>query len=771
VVVASTLLTSILGVTTQLAPLAQGLKAEYFSDESGASPAVASTLDSQPSTGHLVDAWQGSPPEVFSATWTGSIVALREGTYTLATVSDDGSSVFVDGRLVVDNGGRHGARLATGFIHLARGTHAVWIHYFQAGGAFHFEFLWARDGSRLEPVPAWALRPRAVRSYPRVLAAVLRDFSLAFSEWVWVGLLVLWCASAVGPQIARLRAFLERQGAWPSLGWILAGSLILNLAGIGWGLPGEWAGIELKPEYVLDGMSQHFSHGWFDFYPPFQYYVLTVAMSPVLLLSYLGRMSVDGAGVHTFIVVIFRLISVAAAAGTLIATFLCGTHAFGRRAGLFAAGIVGLTTPFLYYAKTANVDLPYLFWFALSLMFYVRLLDISRTEDYVLFAATATLAVCTKDQAYGLYLLAPPVIIQQMWRANRQAGRSHPLWRAVFDRRLATAAITAAVLFAACHNLLFNLTGFLKHVRLITGSGSVPYRMFEPTPAGRLELLRLTVHIIEVSLGWPLFLVSVSGLLVAAATPHLRRTATWLVLPVVSYYLGFIEVILYNYDRFVLPICLVLALFGGLALDVFVAESSRAARRATPSAFVLLGRPWRVAGVILVFAYTLLYAGTVDVLMLEDSRYAVEAWASTRVGREDLVGVTGLQEQRARLDNFSVVDVGDVAGLERERPLYFVLNADYALAVPPESSWGQLIGGLQHGSLGYRLVGRFRRESPWSWLPGAHPDLVGSRRETPVFSTLRNINPTIEVFRRDAPRASPPEAADLDRQRRDPAHP
>ena len=759
-VVASTLLTSILGVTNQLDPLEQGLKGEYFSDLSGASPAVASTLDSQPSTDRLVNAWHGSPPEVFSTTWTGSIVVLREGTYTLATVSDDGSSVFVDGRLVVDNGGNHGARLATGLVHLARGTHAVWIHYFQAGGPFHFEFLWARDGSRLEPVPAWALRPRTVRSYPRLLARVLRDLALALSEWVWVGILLLWCAWAVRPLVTRLKVFLERSGAWPALGWILAGSLILNLVGIGWGLPGSWVGDELKPEYVLDGMSQHFSHGWFDKYPPFQYYVLTVAMSPMLLLSYFGRISVDGPGVHTFMVVTFRLLSVAAAAGTLIATCLCGTRAFGKTAGLFAAGILGLTTPFLYYAKTANVDVPYLFWFALSLVFYLRLLDTPRTRDYVLFAATAALAICTKDQAYGLYLLAPPVIIQQIWRANRQAGLSHPLWRAICNGRLALASVTAAVLFVACHNLLFNLAGFLDHVRFLIGGGSKSFRMFEPTWAGYLELLRLTLHIVEVSLGWPLFLVSATGLLVAAATPRLRRMAIWLALPVASYYLGFINVILYNYDRFVLPICLVLALFGGLALDVFLTASSRAAGRATPSAFALLGRTWRVAGVILVFAYTLLYAGTVDVLMLKDSRYAVEAWASTHVGRGDLIAVTGLQEQRARLDDFSLVDVGDVAGLERERPLYFVLNADYALAVPPERPWGRLIGGLQHSTLGYRLVGRFRTGSPWPWLPGGHPDLVGTRQATPVFSTLRNIDPTIEVFRRDAPSESPPEAVD-----------
>ena len=759
-VVASTLLTSILGVTNQLDPLAQGLKGEYFSDLSGASPPVASTLDSQPSTDRLVEAWHGSPPEVFSATWTGSIVILREGTYTLATLSDDGSSVFVDGRLVVDNGGSHGARLATGLVHLDRGTHAVWIHYFQAGGAFHFEFLWARDGSPLGPVPAWALRPRAVRGYPRLLARVLRDLALALSEWVWVGLLLLWCAWAVRPLVTRLRVFLERSGAWPALGWILAGSLILNLAGIGWGLPGSWVPIELKPEYVLEGLSQHFSHGWFDAYPPFQYYVLTVAMSPVLLLSYLGRITVDGADVHTFTIVIFRLLSVAAAAGTLIATCLCGTQAFGKSAGLFAAGILGLTAPFLYYAKTANVDVPYLFWFALSLMFYLRLLDTSRTRDYLLFAATATLAVCTKDQAYGLYLLAPPAIIQQLWRENRQAGLAHPLWRAFLNRRLALAAITAAVLFAACHNLLFNFAGFMDHVRFLTGNGSTPYRMFEPTAAGRLELLRFTVYVIEVSLGWPLFLVSVTGLLVAAATPRLRRMAIWLVLPVVSYYLGFINVILYNYDRFVLPVCLVLALFGGLALDFFLTARGG-----------LSGRAWRVTGVILIFAYTLLYAGTVDVLMLGDSRYAVEDWANAHVGHDDFIAVTGLQEYRPRFDNLRWLDIGDVVTLERDRPLYFVLNADYAREVRPWTSWGKLIGGVQDGALGYRLVGRFRRSSPWPWLPGAHPDLVGPRQETPVYSTLRNINPTIDIFRRDGPRERPPEAVGRDRQRRDPARP
>ena len=734
-VVATTILTVILSVAHRLDPLAQGLHAEYFSNATWDSAATASRRESQPSTEHLVEAWHGSPPEVFSTSWTGSVIALRQGTYTFATASDDGSSVFIDGRLVVDNGGRHGTQVATGSVHLDRGAHALFIRYAQEGGAYDFNFLWARDGSRLEPVPAWALGPHRA-SLGRLTPTLLLDLSLVATEWLWVGFLLLAGAAAVWPWVSRMRAYVERHCAWSALRPIVAGSLALNLAGIWWGLPDSWVQNELTPTLLLDGVSQRFSHGWFDTYPPVHFFILTIATSPVLLLQFLGRVNISGLAGHTVMVVITRLVSVAAGAGTVIATCLCGSHAFGKRAGLFAAAIFAMVAPFIYYSKTANVDAPYLFWWAVSLVFYLRLLDRLRLQDFLLFAVTATLAVCTKDQAYALYLLAPLVIVHQMWRANRGAGFSRPFWRAVFDRRLAAAAIAAAVLFAVCQNLLFNSDGFLYHVRYITGSGSVPYRVFEPTGAGRLALLRLSLHLIELSMGWPLFLVCATGLLIAAATPRLRRTTAWLTVPVVSYYVGFINVILYNYDRFVLPVCLVLALFGGFALDAFLTSSRR-------------GRTWRTVAVTSVFAYSLLYAATVDVLMIEESRYAVERWMQTNVSIDDLVGVTGLLELLPRLDDFHCVAIGTVAELQRERPRYVVMNADYARAVSPDRPWGQLIAGLHHGTLGYRLVFRFRRDSPWPWLPGGHQDLVGPRQETVVFSILRNINPMIEVFQRD----------------------
>jgi hypothetical protein len=149
------------------------------------------------------------------------------------------------------------------------------------------------------PVPSWALRPHKIRSVLRLAARAALDRALALSEWVWVGLLVLAAASLARAGLVPLRRSLERIAEWPTLKWILAASLVLNVAGIWWGLPGSWVAIELKPQYIFDALSQHFSHGWYDAYPPVHFYLLTAAWSPLLLLSALDRLTFDSTAAYT----------------------------------------------------------------------------------------------------------------------------------------------------------------------------------------------------------------------------------------------------------------------------------------------------------------------------------------------------------------------------------------------------------------------------------------------------------------------------------------
>jgi hypothetical protein len=349
-------------------------------------------------------------------------------------------------------------------------------------------------------MPAWALTPRRAGFWAFALSAGLKR-TLAAVQWLWVASIVAAALALAWSWILKGRAWLEREQAWSALKWILAASLILNVAGVWWGLPGgSWAPDELTPTLVIGGATRGFSNGWFDRYPPFHYYMLTLAFSPLLLLERLGRVDLGAVTPYALLALIGRLVSVAAGVGTLLAIYTCGARAFGKRAGVLAAAMFAVVTPFVYYAKTANLDVPYLFWFALSMVCYLRLLDGLALRDFIGLAACATLAICTKDQAYGLYLLMPLAIVHRMWQANREAGERHPLWRALFDRRLRWAAIVALVLFACVHNVAFNARGFWEHVRFITGA-SETYRDFEPSLVGRIGLFRLTVDIIRMAWG------------------------------------------------------------------------------------------------------------------------------------------------------------------------------------------------------------------------------------------------------------------------------
>src|SRR5262249_36015700 len=122
-----------------------------------------------------------------------------------------------------------------------------------------------------------------------------------------------------------------------------------------------------------------------------------------------------------------------------------------------------------------------------------------------------------------------------------------------------------------------------------------------------------------------LLIASSVGMVVAIATGRTRRTAVALLLVAISYYVGFIDVILYNYDRYLLPVCIVQALFGGLAFDRLL---DRSAGRA---------HVWTTAAIGVVFAYSVLYSAAVDVLMVRDSRYAAERWLRTHAGSDRLI--------------------------------------------------------------------------------------------------------------------------------------
>jgi putative membrane-bound dehydrogenase-like protein len=79
----------------------------------------------------------------FAVRWTGVLRVPRAGRYTFAIKSSDGAKLFLDGKLVVDNPGRHGTREQTGEAELSAGEHDLRLDYFQDRSEKACELSWS----------------------------------------------------------------------------------------------------------------------------------------------------------------------------------------------------------------------------------------------------------------------------------------------------------------------------------------------------------------------------------------------------------------------------------------------------------------------------------------------------------------------------------------------------------------------------------------------------------------------------------------------------
>jgi len=91
------------------------------------------------------------------AVYTGWIEIPTDGLWTLSTQSDDGSRLYLDGTLMVDNDGLHGMQTRSGTRPLAAGKHRLRVEFFENGGGAGLYMLWSGPGVSTEVVPSWAL--------------------------------------------------------------------------------------------------------------------------------------------------------------------------------------------------------------------------------------------------------------------------------------------------------------------------------------------------------------------------------------------------------------------------------------------------------------------------------------------------------------------------------------------------------------------------------------------------------------------------------------
>jgi alpha-L-fucosidase len=143
---------------------APGLVYEYFE---GTIDSV-SDLDRLPlvRSGNVAEIGLGMEhrKEFYALRVRGYIAVDSTDVYNFGLTSDDGSRLWVDGKLVADNDGLHGAKQVQGMIALARGEHAIAIEYFNKTGDAELRVSTAIGTTPLKPVTADHLTHSAAES-------------------------------------------------------------------------------------------------------------------------------------------------------------------------------------------------------------------------------------------------------------------------------------------------------------------------------------------------------------------------------------------------------------------------------------------------------------------------------------------------------------------------------------------------------------------------------------------------------------------------------
>jgi len=93
----------------------------------------------------------------FALRFTGTLAIPKAGSYTFFTQSDDGSRLYLDGKLVVNNDGLHGMSEKSGKIALQSGAHAIVVTYFNNGGGEGLNVSWQGPGMSKQILKASAL--------------------------------------------------------------------------------------------------------------------------------------------------------------------------------------------------------------------------------------------------------------------------------------------------------------------------------------------------------------------------------------------------------------------------------------------------------------------------------------------------------------------------------------------------------------------------------------------------------------------------------------
>ncbi|MEM8531205.1 MAG: PA14 domain-containing protein [Chloroflexota bacterium] len=147
-----------------------GLRYTYYEGVWDRLPDFDSLSPDKTGTVNTFDLTSRMRDDTFAFRFEGYIDIATNGTYTFTTVSDDGSQLFIDNQLVINNDGLHAAQERSETIELSSGKYPIVATFFEKYGQERFQVLYAGPGIETQPIPDTVL------SHEQKTASVLPAF-------------------------------------------------------------------------------------------------------------------------------------------------------------------------------------------------------------------------------------------------------------------------------------------------------------------------------------------------------------------------------------------------------------------------------------------------------------------------------------------------------------------------------------------------------------------------------------------------------------------
>jgi len=102
---------------------------------------------------------QKMPIENYSVSWTGFIQIDNSGLHSFFIQSDDGTRLWIDDNILIDDWNMHGVEERSINVNLTKGLHKIRIDYLQYGGNAVIKLLWRKPGGKKCLIPNVQLKP------------------------------------------------------------------------------------------------------------------------------------------------------------------------------------------------------------------------------------------------------------------------------------------------------------------------------------------------------------------------------------------------------------------------------------------------------------------------------------------------------------------------------------------------------------------------------------------------------------------------------------